>query len=63
MTGNKYSKYFNEDMSSLEAGYQYFSLYDESKAKGELELLDKAYFPVVDVIMQKELDRPMGIFA
>ena len=53
MTGNKYSKYFNEDMSSLEAGYQYFSLYDESKAKGELELLDKAYFPLLMLSCRK----------
>lgn len=55
MAANKYSKFFNENMSRVEAGYQYFALYDDAKEKGELELLEEAYYPIVEIIISRDL--------
>lgn len=55
MTGNKYEKIFNENMSRLEVMGQYYGLYDEAKEKGELKLLDEAYYPVAKIVLRKTL--------
>ena len=53
---NKYSKYFNEDMTEDEIRRKYYSLMDKipREAIAEIEELEKAYIPVRDIIMKRE---------
>ena len=53
---NKYSKYFNEDMTEEEIRRKYYSLMDKIPrgAIAEIEELEKAYIPVRDIIMERE---------
>lgn len=51
---NKFDDYFNTNMSSSEARSKFFSL-AESCTKSELEMLKKAYSPVMDLIVIREL--------
>mgnify|MGYP001668489690 CR=1 FL=1 len=56
MIGNKYEKMFNENMSSLEVMNQYYGLYDGAKGKGEIELLEEAYYHAAQIATREELN-------
>lgn len=56
MIGNKYEKMFNENMSSLEVMNQYYGLYDEAKGKGEIELLEVAYYHAAQIAIREDLN-------
>lgn len=52
-TENKFSRYFSEDLSSLQARGIFFILHD-NLSKSELEELKKAYYPIANIIADKE---------
>ncbi|NLJ19326.1 hypothetical protein [Globicatella sulfidifaciens] len=54
MNGNKYSRLFNENMSSMEARTILYATIDSCPAD-EREMLNQAYIPVARKIARKEL--------
>lgn len=54
---NHYLQYFNENMTSNGAMFQYFSLLKEADKAGEKEELWDAYWPVQSKISRREIDK------
>ena len=54
MARNKYSKFFNKNMTTSEARCVYFALHTKDTPESERKLIHQAYKPISDYLIEKE---------